>query len=70
MTQPTTTSPQDADACTPVCQFCLADTRHTPHAAHVPVDKRCPVCGAAYTGPRRDAQFRALLHADLVVVEP
>jgi hypothetical protein len=48
----------------------LADTRHTPHAAHVPVDKRCPVCGAAYTGPRRDAQFRALLHADLVVVEP
>ena len=48
----------------PVCQFCLADSRFTPIAADK--SKRCPVCGAHYTGPRRSAQYRALVEAELV----
>jgi tRNA(Ile2) C34 agmatinyltransferase TiaS len=72
MTQPPPqpeSNPRDDTTRTPVCQFCLADTRHTEIAGHLPQDQRCPVCGAAYTGPRRDAHFRALLHAGLVAVE-
>lgn len=49
----------------PTCQYCLADARYTPLAT----DKngRCPVCGSAYTGPRRDKEYRVLLEAGLVV---
>jgi hypothetical protein len=50
----------------PTCQFCLADGRYTPVAWHLPERERCPVCGAAYTGPRRDAEYQALLTAGLV----
>ena len=43
------------------CQYCLADTNHTRVAWEQPATKRCPVCGAAYTGPRRDAEYRLLV---------
>lgn len=46
------------------CQYCLADANHTalgPDESH-----RCPVCGADYTGPRRDEEYRILLEAGLV----
>jgi hypothetical protein len=48
----------------PCCQFCLSNPRHTrlgsdPH-------RRCPVCGADYSGPRRAREFQILLEAGLV----
>lgn len=46
------------------CQYCLADGRYTPLGPDP--DKRCPVCGSAYTGPRRDAEFAVLVEAGLV----
>jgi hypothetical protein len=48
----------------PTCQYCLADPRFTPLGPDK--DNRCPVCGAAYGGPRRQEQFRALVEAGLV----
>lgn len=56
----------DAQMRTPTCQYCLADPRHTP-LAHLG-DPRCPVCGSAYGGPRRDAEYQALLDAGFVAV--
>jgi hypothetical protein len=49
------------------CQYCLADSRHTPLGPDP--SKRCPVCGAAYTGPRRDEEYQVLLEAGLVADE-
>lgn len=49
----------------PTCQYCLADTRYTPLAFNR--NQRCPVCGAAYTGPRRDEEFQVLLEAGMVI---
>lgn len=49
----------------PTCQHCLADPRYTPLGPDK--DKRCPVCGSAYSGPRRDAEYVALVEAGLVV---
>lgn len=72
MTQPVSTvtaRPAPEDGPTPICQYCLADPRHTPLATHLPADQRCPLCGVAYTGPRRSAQFRALTDAGLVAIE-
>lgn len=46
------------------CQYCLADPRHTPLGADA--KHRCPVCGAAYSGPRRSLEFAALVAAGLV----
>jgi hypothetical protein len=58
----------DAQFRVPTCQHCLADPRHTPLGdARKP---RCPVCGSAYSGPRRDAEYQVLLDAGLVAVEP
>lgn len=54
----------DLEGRTPTCQYCLADPRHTPLGADK--SKRCPVCGAAYSGPRRSAEYRALVDAGLV----
>jgi hypothetical protein len=51
----------------PTCQHCLADPRFTPLG--VDKDKRCPVCGAAYSGPRRSEEYRALLDAGLVTAD-
>lgn len=50
----------------PTCQHCLSDPRYTPVApkGHA----RCPVCGAAYAGPRRDVEYGTLVAAGLVVV--
>lgn len=48
----------------PTCQYCLADTRYTPLAFNR--NQRCPVCGAAYTGPRRDVEYGVLRDAGLV----
>jgi hypothetical protein len=45
------------------CQHCLADSNHTPLA--VPPSIRCPVCGAAYSGPRRSREYQALVEAHL-----
>lgn len=59
-------SPPPAETPHAVCQHCLADTCHTPIAFHLPMDKRCPVCGAAYTGPRRSAEYQLLLEAGFV----
>jgi hypothetical protein len=45
------------------CQHCLADARYTPLG---PVEsERCPVCGAAYSGPRRSKEYRVLVEAGL-----
>jgi hypothetical protein len=49
---------------TPSCQHCLADPLYTP-LAH-PGDPSCPVCGSAYGGSRRDAEYQALVDAGLV----
>lgn len=48
----------------PTCQHCLADPRFTPLGPDK--DQRCPVCGAAYTGPRRSREYVTLLEAGLV----
>lgn len=48
----------------PTCQHCLADPRYTPLGCDPA--KRCPVCGAAYTGPRRDEEYAALRDAGLI----
>lgn len=50
----------------PVCQYCLADARYTPVATDHSLNKRCPVCGSAYNGPRRDALYRVLVESGLV----
>lgn len=50
----------------PACQYCLADPRYTTIAP--PPATRCPVCGSSYSGPRRDAQYRALVDAGLIIV--
>jgi hypothetical protein len=49
----------------PICQYCLANPRKT--TVTDDPERRCPVCGADYTGPRRSAEFRALIDAGLVV---
>jgi hypothetical protein len=49
------------------CQFCLADANWTPLGP--PADFRCPVCGAAYAGPRRDREYQALVEAGLTPQE-
>lgn len=54
------------DGASAVCQYCLSDCGFTPIAWHLPQDKRCPVCGSAYSGPRRTAAFQTLLAAGLV----
>jgi hypothetical protein len=49
------------------CQFCLADGNHTnlgPNKEH-----RCPVCGADYSGSRRDKEYEVLLEAGLVATD-
>lgn len=51
----------------PTCQYCLADPRYTPPASSEAVAGRCPVCGARYSGPRRDAEYAVLVAAGLVV---
>lgn len=43
-----------------LCQYCLADPRYTP-IAELGIT-RCPVCGAAYSGPRRDTEYRAIVN--------
>jgi hypothetical protein len=42
-----------------LCQYCLADPRYTPIAGRGIT--RCPVCGAAYSGPRRDRAYQAII---------
>lgn len=49
----------------PTCQYCLADPRYTPLAT-AGAGRRCPVCGSAYTGPRRDREYNVLVEAGLV----
>lgn len=51
----------------PICQYCLADSRYTAITEHK--DKRCPVCGAYYTGPRRSEEYQVLLNAGYVSQE-
>lgn len=46
----------------PICQYCLADPRYTKIAEDK--ERRCPVCGADYTGPRRDAEMAAIREAN------
>ncbi len=53
----------DAQFRVPTCQHCLADPRYTPVHKGRP---RCPVCGSAYGGPPRDAEYQALMDAGLV----
>ena len=51
----------------PTCQYCLADPRHTPLPPPMLTGVgRCPVCGSAYTGPRRSEEYRVLVEAGLV----
>lgn len=46
------------------CQYCLARTTHTPLG---PKDgPRCPVCGSAYSGERRDREYRALVESGVL----
>lgn len=47
-----------------ICQYCLADSNHTTLSPNK--NRRCPVCGSDYTGPRRDKEFRVLVEAGLV----
>lgn len=47
-----------------VCQYCLADSRYT--GLGLSENKRCPVCGSNYSGPRRDKEYNALLEAGLI----
>jgi len=54
----------DPAAPKPTCQYCLADPRCTPIALRP--HPRCPVCGAPYSGPRREREYRVLLEAGLV----
>ncbi len=46
------------------CQYCLADSAYT----IITQDKkrRCPICGADYTGPRRSKEFAAIRDAGLL----
>jgi hypothetical protein len=55
--------PRTDDGMPPWCQFCWADPRYT-RIAH-DKDRRCPVCGADYTGPRRPSltEFFAALRS-------
>lgn len=46
------------------CQHCLADSNYT--ALGHNKDRRCPVCGSDYNGPRRDKEYRVLVEAGLV----
>lgn len=46
------------------CQYCLADSRYTAIAEDK--NRRCPVCGSDYTGPRRDREFAAIRDAGLL----
>lgn len=48
------------------CQYCLADPRYTETVNVLATNKRCPVCGSAYTGPRRSLEYAALVAAGLV----
>lgn len=48
----------------PVCQYCLADPRYTTLGPDP--ERRCPVCGADYCGPRRGTEYRMLLEAGLI----
>lgn len=52
---------------TPTCQYCLADPRFT--GLGPDKSRRCPVCGAPYSGPRRSAEYRALVEAGLVTAD-
>jgi hypothetical protein len=49
----------------PTCQHCLADPRYTPVAPR-DYGGKCPVCGSAYSGPRRSKEYVTLLEAGLV----
>lgn len=51
----------------PTCQYCLADPRYTAIAEDK--TKRCPVCGAYYTGPRRGKEYAVLRDAGLLTDE-
>lgn len=46
------------------CQYCLADGNYTTLGSDK--ERRCPICGADYTGPRRDAEYSVLVEAGLV----
>lgn len=46
------------------CQYCLADTNYTTLGPDK--ERRCPVCGSDYSGPRRDTEFGVLVEAGLV----
>jgi rubrerythrin len=48
----------------PTCQYCLADPRYTTITKNK--ERRCPVCGSDYTGPRRDKEYAALRDAELI----
>jgi rubrerythrin len=49
------------------CQHCLADARYTGLGSNP--EARCPVCGSAYTGPRRSLEYAALVAAGLVAID-
>jgi len=55
---------EDSFSRPPTCQHCLADPRYTETATNP--EHRCPVCGSAYTGPRRGLEYAALVAAGLV----
>lgn len=46
------------------CQYCLADPRYT--GLGPDKENRCPVCGSAYSGPRRSTEYNTLVEAGLV----
>lgn len=46
------------------CQYCLADARYTKIAKDE--NRRCPVCGSDYTGPRRSKEYAAIRDAGLL----
>jgi tRNA(Ile2) C34 agmatinyltransferase TiaS len=55
---------KDAREARPICQYCLADGRYTKIADNK--DRRCPVCGADYTGPRRSREYAVIREAGLL----
>ncbi len=57
------TEPFDAP---PTCQHCLSDPRYTPMGD--PQEKRCPVCGVRYSGPRRTREYVVLVTSGLVAI--